>query len=106
MAKEKGAIGGLTLGQAIDELGRLQAIVAGYTAREKLLKAYVADCGAGAYEGDLFRATVSVYDQHRLDMEAVRAKLSPQFIAAHTTVTPVTKVQVKARNDINVIIAA
>lgn len=40
---------------------------------------------------------MSTSEPSTLDMDAVRAKLSPQFIAAHTTVNTVTCVRVVAR---------
>ena len=61
------------------------------------IKAELKSAGPGAYEGDLFRATVSVSERETLDMDAVREKLSPQFIRAHTRVAEVQTVRVAAR---------
>ena len=44
------------------------------------------------------RIDVSETDRETLDMKAVRAKLSPQFITAHTNVTKVRALRVSARN--------
>jgi hypothetical protein len=41
---------------------------------------------------------VNVSEREQFDMEAVRAKLTPQFVAAHTKHTTVTAVRVTARN--------
>jgi hypothetical protein len=81
----------------IDALGEIKAQIAALEIREKALKANLADLEPGAYEGELFRVSISQTDRETLDMKAVRAKLSPQFIAAHTNVTPVRTVKVSAR---------
>jgi hypothetical protein len=84
---------------AVDRLGVLLAQIAELKREEKLIKAALIAEGVGAYEGDLFRATVSLAERATLDMAAVRAHLSPQFIRAHTNVTEVTIVKVVARNN-------
>ena len=71
----------------VDSLGTVQAAIAELEQRARAIKDKLIACGAGAYEGDLFRATVSTSERESLDMKAVRAKLSPQFIAAHTKIT-------------------
>lgn len=88
----------------VDQIGIIKAQLApqieALKALEDKLKAYAADVpadGTVALEGALFRATVSFYEQDRLDMKAVRAKLSAQFIRAHTTQTPVVKLSVRAK---------
>jgi hypothetical protein len=85
------------LASTIDRLGIIKAQMAELATEEKALKAVIIDHGPGAYEGDIFRATVSTSERETLDMAAVRAKLSPQFITAHTSVTEVTMVRVVAR---------
>jgi hypothetical protein len=85
------------LTSAIDRLGVVKAQLAALKREEDELKAVLVENGPGAYEGDLYRATVSQFDKETLDMDAVREKLSPQFIRAHTNVTPVTAVRVVAR---------
>jgi hypothetical protein len=81
----------------IDELGWIKAQIADLVKREEALKVRIVTLGPGAHEGRLFRATVTESVRETLDMEAVRAKLSPQFIRAHTRETPVTTVRVVAR---------
>jgi hypothetical protein len=90
----------------IDELGQLKAQMAELARREKELKNLLIEVGPGAYEGELFRVTVSESARETLDMEAVREKLSPQFLRAHTRVTPVTTVRVTARNSAKLKIAS
>jgi hypothetical protein len=51
----------------------------------------------GAHEGDKFTLTVSESERNTLDMEAVREKLSRQFIQANTTTTQVRSFRTKAR---------
>jgi hypothetical protein len=84
---------------AIDRLGLLKAQLAELKREEEALKAVMLEQGVGAYEGELFRVTVSHSERETLDMTAVREHLSYQFIAAHTIVTSVTTVRVTARNN-------
>src|SRR2546422_656045 len=87
------------LSKQVDELGELCARMAELETDAKRIKDWLKQkYGDGAYEGELFRATVSTYDQDRLNMDAVRAKLSAQFIRANTTTTEVCKCTVVARN--------
>lgn len=86
------------LSNAIDRLGYIRAQLAELKREEDALKAVLIEQGPGAYEGDMFRATVSECERKTLDMEAVRAKLSDQFIRANTYIADVTVVRVVARN--------
>jgi hypothetical protein len=81
----------------VDDLGRLQAQAADITAKMAEIKSQLVSAGVDAIDGELFRVTVSHSERESLDLDAVRAKLTPQFIRAHTRVTPVTTVRVKAR---------
>lgn len=88
----------------VDGLGKLKAIIAGLTEREATLKGHLIDKGLGAYEGDLYRATVSQREQDVRDAvlkakaeELLLKGTSPQFRSAHTTTTAVTSVRVVAR---------
>ena len=90
----------------IDDLGHLQAQIADLTKRADVIKAQLKSQGAGAYEGSLFRATVSISERETLDMAAVREKLTHQFIAAHTNVSTVVTVKVVARTAANLSVAA
>lgn len=82
----------------IDAFGELKAQMAELAIREKALKEALADLAPGAYEGDWYRLSISQAERETLDMAAVREKLSPQFIAAHTNVTPVRTLKVAARS--------
>ena len=91
------------LTSTIDQLGLIKAQLAGLKAQEEALRAVLIEQGPGAYEGELFRVTVSESERCTLDMAAVRAKLSRQFIQANTTVTPVVTVKVSARNNVRLV---
>lgn len=82
----------------IDTLGQLLAQIADLTKQANAIKADLRTLGDGAYEGDVFRVSVSTSERETLDMDAVREKLSPQFIRAHTNVTEVVTVKCVARN--------
>ena len=82
----------------IDALGKLKAEIAALLVVEKSLKKHLEDLAPGAYEGLLYRLSISETDRETLDMVAVREKLSPQFITAHTNVTHVRTLKLVARN--------
>lgn len=81
----------------VDALGSLKAQIAALQDDEAKLKAALIKAGAGVYPGNDYDATVSISERNTLDMEAVRAKLTPQFIRAHTRTTEVTTIRVVAR---------
>lgn len=83
--------------RTVDDYGKLAAQIAELQAQQKVLTTEIKGWGAGAYEGDLFRVVVSKFPRETLDMDAVRAKLSRQFIVANTTTTEVTKITSNAR---------
>ncbi|UGY15199.1 hypothetical protein HAP48_0042860 [Bradyrhizobium septentrionale] len=90
------------VGPLVDELGLLEAQIADIETKAQPLRDQIKAMGAGAYEGDLFRAVVSEYERKNLNMKAVKKKLSPQFIRAHTKYTPTTSLTVNGRNAIDV----
>jgi N-methylhydantoinase B/oxoprolinase/acetone carboxylase alpha subunit len=94
------------LTSAIDRLGNVKAQIAALKKEEDTLKAVLIENGPGAYEGEIWRATVSVADRETLDMDAVREKLSVQFIRAHTNVAEVTTVRVVARTNVKIKVPA
>lgn len=81
----------------IDALGKLKAQIADLQKQEEILKRTIVESGITAEEGELFRVTVTNAVRETLDMEAVREKLSPQFIRSHTKETSYTTVRVSAR---------
>ncbi len=88
----------LALQAIVDEYGTLCAQMATLKRMQAELKAQLIAAGETPIEGSLFRVTVSTCIAETLDMEAVRAKLSPQFITAHTIKTERTTVRCTARN--------
>lgn len=85
------------ISSTIDELGQLKAQIAELKKREDELKDILESAGITKAEGELFRVSITESVRETLDMEAVRAKLSPQFIRAHTKETRYTTVRVTAR---------
>ena len=73
-----------SIASTVDALGSVKAKIADLTIIERELKDRLIDAGNAVNDGNLFRATVSHEDYETLDMNAVRAKLTPQFIAKHT----------------------
>jgi len=60
----------------VDRLGEVKAEIARLTEIAKFLEAEIAIAGAGVYEGDAFRAAVSVVaDTKTLDAKAAETKL-------------------------------
>ena len=88
----------------VDGIGKLKAIIADLTEREATLKGHLIDKGLGAYNGELYRATVSQSTRNDPD-DVLRAKskallvqhTSPQFRSAHTITSTVRAVRVVAR---------
>lgn len=85
------------LAAAVDEIGLLKAQIAPLEAKLKAAQAKLKEHGDGRYEGTLWAATVSTSERESLDLDAVREKLSRQFIAAHTRTSEVVTVKVTAR---------
>jgi len=85
------------LRSTIDALGMLKAEIASLLADEAKLKASLGDLPPGAYDGDMYRLSISEGTRETLDMEAVRNHLSRQFIQAHTNVTETRTLRVAAR---------
>lgn len=81
----------------VDRIGALRALIAPYEAELEEHEAKLKALGTGKYKGLRYDSTVSSYFQNRLDMDAVRAKLSPQFIRANTSSSRVVKIQTHAK---------
>ena len=92
----------MTPAELADELGALIAEKDDLARRERDLKARLVDqYGPGAYDGALFRATVSCPStRHKIDWKAVAERLKPsrQLVQAHTSEVDVApSVRVKSR---------
>lgn len=85
------------LAAAVDEIGLLKAQIAPLEAALKAAQAKLKAAGNGRYEGTLWAATVSTSERATLDLDAVREKLSVQFLTAHTRTTEVVTVRVTAK---------
>lgn len=83
----------------VDELGELRAKIAALREEETKVEEAIKSHGAGAYDGELFRANVIVADRATTAWKAVAEHLSPsrQLVTAHTTVSTVTSIKVTAR---------
>jgi hypothetical protein len=88
------------VGSIADRLGRVAAVRAELEGYEETLKAIVRENGETAIEGRLFRATLSTYEQDRLDTKAIRDAMKPAWLKKHTITQTITKVSVKARTGI------
>ena len=83
--------------ETIDMLGDLKAQIAELMKEEKRLKDALINEGVDVAEGNFYRVAISDCERKSLDMDAVRAKLSPQFIRAHTSISHYMSVRVSAR---------
>ena len=81
----------------VDRIGALKAQIAPLEKQLKKLQDELKARGAGRYEGDLYDASVILSTRESLDMDAVRAKLSHQFISASTRETEVVTLKVTAK---------
>ncbi len=63
-----------------DRLGRVAAVRAELVAYEDALKEVIREHGAAAIEGRLFRATLSSYEQTRLDTKGIREAKQPPVV--------------------------
>ena len=71
----------------VDRIAELAAQIAELNAEKKQLTDELKNIGEGKYYGTEHYLTVAFSERATLDMKAVRAKLTPQFITAHTRVT-------------------
>ena len=83
--------------ELVDKIGLLKTALAPQLQQLEDDLAKLKAQGVAVYEGKLYE--VNVFDQERntLDMAAVREKLSPQFITAHTKTASVRIAKVQSR---------
>src|SRR5262245_37759594 len=95
----------------VDRIGVLKAQIAELENQEKAERAILVAQGAGAYDGAVFRATVSESDRATIDWRAIAETLKPSLkmpreywseqvtalVDGHTITKPVTTVRVVAR---------
>ena len=78
----------------IDQLGHLNEAIASLRLQADNLNADIKRSGITEGHGKEFWVDVITQDRNYLDQKAVKAKLSPQFIAAHTRHAQVTSIKV------------
>ena len=88
---------GNNLRRTIDELGMVRKEIEALKLREQELRDSIALLGAGQYDGDRFKANVTVDERQNIDLDAVREAMSPQWLRAHTFRQMVTTVRVFGR---------
>ena len=81
----------------VDRIGALKAQIAPLEKSLKKLQDELKARGPGRYEGELYDANVFTQTRDLLDLDAVRAKLSTQFLTAHTRQSESTVVKVTAK---------
>lgn len=92
--------------KAVDRMGEIDAEAAELKKERARLANILRTEGGDAFEGDLFRAVIVVSEKNLLDMDAVRAKLSSQFIRANTKIVLSRSVRISARNNVGLKVAA
>jgi hypothetical protein len=70
--------------EMVDELASVRDQLKALTAREKYLKEIFRKGGNAIYRGDQHQIEIKFTTRPQLDMEAVRAHLSPEWIEEHT----------------------
>lgn len=83
----------------VDRIVELSATIAELNAEKKLLTSKLKSIGEGKYYGSKHYLTVALSERATLDMKAVRAKLSRQFISAHSRRTEALSVTLRGYND-------
>ena len=83
----------------VDQLGLVNAQIAALEKQAKAIKAELVAAGLDKIEGAEFCATIVTSQRAQLDIDAVREKLSQQFLTAHTRYVDVVAVRV-SRNAI------
>jgi len=70
-------------GAIADRLGKIAALKAELARYEETLKEVIIELGDEAVEGKLFRATLSVFDQTKLDTAMIREEMDEAWIDKH-----------------------
>lgn len=83
----------------VDELGRVRAQISDLKRYEESLVDLIKLRGAGAYEGTVWRAVVSKFEQIKVDWKTVAEALGPtrQMIAAHTEKKCIVKLTMNSK---------
>ena len=81
----------------IDRLGALNETLKTLKAEADSIKIELKKAGIEHADGDEFHLDVITQERSYLDQKAVKAKLSPQFLTAHTRVSTVRSFKVVRR---------
>lgn len=83
----------------VDQLGAIRAQIANLRTQEKKIEEKLKEKGAGAYEGELFRATVSIAPRETVSWKEVAMHFEPsvQLVTAHTTKSEVVSIRLTAK---------
>lgn len=87
----------MTVSEMVDALGAAIAIEAAATEKRKEIRAAIEALGVGAYDGRIFRATVSTNPVTRIVPDLVRELLSKEDVALVSVTKPETRVSCKSR---------
>jgi hypothetical protein len=87
----------LTVSELVDAFGAAIAVEAAATEKRKELRAAIESLGVGAYDGRIFRATVSTNPVSRIVPDLVRELLSADDVALVTVTKEETRVGCKSR---------
>lgn len=83
--------------EIVDQLGNLRSKIAELIEQETELKTQLKALGNGAFNGNLFKATVASFYRSTLDSEMVTLFLTDEQFKACLKTTEVTTVKVTAR---------
>lgn len=73
------------ISEAVDRLGDVRAALGPLKEEDKMLAAYIKENAVHSHErGRRYACTIAHRIRKLLDMDAVREKLTPQFMRAHT----------------------
>lgn len=83
----------------LDRLGLLQAQIAELTEQAEVIKDAFKNAGEGKYEGDLYKATVSMSQRDVVDYKTLVSDLgiTPELLAKYTKQTVSIAIRVTAR---------
>lgn len=85
------------LGEYADKLGNIKAVLADLTRQEAEIKKVLAESGYAVIEGQLFKATVCMFEKTTLNTDAVKQFLTLDQIRICSQTSVVTQVRCSAR---------
>lgn len=88
------------LAAAADRIGQLKIQMAQLEREQAELKQLFIDAGKPAYDGEVYRVTITHVDRTTLDTKAIRAEMPAKWIANHSVTSKVTQMHVAHLGDI------